>query len=313
MVAKEDASGFLHDLRFDQERQNDRSALVLLALLNLSPDDEWEAASNPSMRTVDIMAWIRDKHDVNYKPNTRETIRRQTLHQFIQAHLVIENPDEPDRPINSPKWCYQVTDEALQLARRIGTADFDEALAGYLQLRPGLEEMYRREREMHQIPVCLPDGADLTLSAGGQNDLMKAMIEGFCPRFLPGGNVMYVGDAGSKWLIFDEQGLATLGVTVDSHGKMPDLVVYLQDRNWLVLMEAASSHGPVDHKRHIELSDLFANSNAGLVFVSCFPDLPTMRKYLTSISWETEVWTADNPTHMIHFDGEKFLGPYSDC
>lgn len=310
-MEKESASEFLRALGFDQERQNDRSALVLLALLQLAPGDDWSDASNPLMRTVEIMAWIRDKFGVNYKPNTRETIRRQTLHQFVQGHLVVENPDEPARPINSPKWCYQVTDEALRLAKLTGTEDFEETLRDYLQLRPGLEAAYRREREMHQIPVRLPDGAELTLSAGGQNDLLKAMIEEFCERFTPGGEVLYVGDAGAKWLIFDERRLDALGVSVDSHGKMPDMVVYLADRNWLVLMEAASSHGPVDHKRYLELQELFGASSADLVFVSCFPDQATVRRYLTSIAWETEVWTADHPTHMIHFDGEAFLGPYN--
>lgn len=309
-MEKESASELLRALRFDQERQNDRSALVLLALLHLAPGNDWSDASNPLMRTVEIMAWIREKFGVEYKPNTRETIRRQTLHQFVQGHLIIENPDQPDRPINSPKWCYQVTDEALKLAKLTGTKDFGQALAEYLQLRPGLQATYRREREMHQVPVRLPDGAEIALSAGGQNDLLKAMIEEFCPRFTPGGDVLYVGDAGTKWLVFDEHRLTALGVSVDSHGKMPDLVVYLADRNWLILMEAASTHGPVDHKRYLELRDLFGGSSAGLVFVSCFPDQATMRKHLTSISWETEVWTADHPTHMIHFDGEVFLGPY---
>ncbi len=310
-MEKESASELLRALGFDQERQNNRSALVLLALLHLAPRDDWSDASNPLMRTVEIMAWIRDKFGLDYKPNTRETVRRQTLHQFVQGHLVVENSDQPDRPINSPKWCYQVTDEALRLAKLTGTQDFDEALADYLQLRPGLAATYRREREMHQVPVRLPDGDEIALSAGGQNDLLKAMIEEFCPRFTPGGEVLYVGDAGSKWLIFDERRLAALGVWVDSHGKMPDMVVYVADRNRLVLMEAASSHGPVDHKRYLELRDLFGVSSAGLVFVSCFPDQATARKHLTSIAWETEVWTADHPTHMIHFDGEIFLGPYN--
>lgn len=309
-MEKENATALLQALGFDRERQNDRSALVLLALLSLAPADTWSDASNPLMRTVDIMAWIRHKFGVDYQPNTRETIRRQTLHQFVQGHLVVENPDRPDRPINSPKWCYQVTDEALKLARVNGSEGFDKALADYLQLRPGLEATYRREREMYQVPVRLPGGAEIKLSPGGQNDLLKAIIEEFCPRFTPDGIVLYVGDAGAKWLVFDEHRFADLGVSVDSHGKMPDLVVYMEDRNWMVLMEAASSHGPVDHKRYLELRNLFSGSSAGLVFVSCFPDQITMRRYLTSISWETEVWTADHPTHMIHFNGELFLGPY---
>jgi adenine-specific DNA-methyltransferase len=106
--------------------------------------------------------------------------------------------------------------------------------------------------------------------------------------------------------------LETLGVTVDQHGKMPDLVVHMPNKNWLVLLEAASSHGPVDAGRHAQLTALFSGCTAGLVFVSCFPDRAGMRKYLSDIAWESEVWCADSPTHMIHFNGSKFLGPHSE-
>jgi len=97
---------------------------------------------------------------------------------------------------------------------------------------------------------------------------------------------------------------------VNHHGKLPDLVVYLPDKDWLVLLEAASSHGPVDAKRHAELKALFAGASPGLVFVSCFPSRAEMRKYLAAVAWETEVWCADAPDHMVHFNGERLLGPY---
>ena len=299
----------LRNIGFDRERYNERSALVLLALLGLQPDDRWSEAEAPLLRTVDVMGWIREHWEVDSRPNTRETIRRQTLHQFVQAHLVIENPDEPTRPINSPKWCYQVTSEALGLIQSHGTPEFKHRLRRYLAERPGLEAAYRQERDLLKIPVTLPHGGEIALTAGGQNTLLKSMVEEFCPRFTPGGSVLYIGDAGDKWLAFEKEALASLGVAVDDHGKMPDLVVHMEDRNWIVLLEAASTHGPVDSKRHIELRHIFHACTAGLIFVSCFPDQATMKRYLTDISWETEVWTADHPTHIVHFNGERFLGP----
>ncbi|MXV97284.1 MAG: restriction endonuclease [Acidimicrobiaceae bacterium] len=302
----------LRNMGFDRERYNERSALVLLALLGLKPNDPWTESEARSLRTVEIMGWIRDHWNVDYQPNTRETIRRRTLHQFVQAHLVIENPDEPTRPINSPKWCYQVASEAVALIRSHKTPEFGSNLRRYKAERPGLEAAYRQERDLLKIPVTLPHGAEIVLSAGGQNTLLKAMVEEFCPRFTPGGSVLYIGDAGDKWLAFQKEVLESLGVSVDDHGKMPDLVVHMEDRNWIVLMEAASTHGPVDSKRHIELKEIFGACTAGLVFVSCFPDQATMRRYLADISWETDVWTADHPTHLVHFDGERFLGPYGD-
>jgi len=176
---------------------------------------------------------------------------------------------------------------------------------------PGLKAQYAAAREMNRIPVVLPNGQPFTLSPGGQNVLIKQMIEEFCPQFTPGGEVLYVGDADAKWVYVAIDHLAGLGVEFDQHGKMPDLIVYLRDKNWLVLMEAASSHGPVDAKRYRELASLFANATPGLVYVSCFPDRREMRKYLPQIAWQTEVWCAEDPTHLIHFNGERFLGPYS--
>ena len=160
--------------------------------------------------------------------------------------------------------------------------------------------------------MTLPNGKGISLKGGGQNTLLKAMIEDFCGFFIPGGEVLYVGDADSKLLLFDEDRLRVLGVQLDTHGKLPDLIVYDPGKNWLFLMEAASTHGPVDHTRKNDLSRLFASCTADLVYVSCFPDLVTMRRFLTDLAWETEAWVATDPTHMIHFNGKRFLGPYNE-
>jgi len=297
-------------LGMDAERSNERSALTLLSLLHLSPEDDWSEAANPMLGTRAIMNWIRDAYGREYAPNTRETIRRFTLHQFIDAMLVVENPDQPNRATNSPKWSYQVTFEALAVIQAFGTRAFDAALSEYLTDLPGLRNLYAVARELNRIPVTLPNGVPFTLSPGGQNVLLKQMVEEFCPQFTPGGEVLYIGDADAKWALFEAERLAELGVEVDQHGPMPDLVVYLPEKDWLVLMEAASSHGPVNARRRRELAALFRAAAPGLVYVSCFPDRREMRKYLHEIAWETEVWSADDPTHLIHFNGERFLGPY---
>ncbi len=300
----------LRELNFDAERCNERSALVLLALLDLRPGATWKDAQSPMLRTVEIMDWLKLHYGKDYKPNTRETIRRQTLHQFVDAGLLVLNPDEPTRPVNSPRTCYQVEPAALALLRMRDLRGFDKALRLYLAGRPGLVAKYARQRQQDMVPVSLLDGTPVALTPGGQNALLKLIVEEFCPRWTPGARIVYIGDAGRDDPVFDARTLDELGVQLDKHGKFPDLIVYLPDRNWLVLMEAASSHGPVDAKRHGELSALFGSSSAGLVFVSCFPSRAEMRGYLNEIAWETDVWCADAPSHLIHFNGERFLGPY---
>jgi type II restriction enzyme len=304
------ARDVLRLLDFDNERSNERSALVLLALLKLRPGSPWSTARNPRLRTVDIMQWIRTQYGRDYKPNTRETIRRQTLHQFVAASLVQENPDDPDRPTNSPNWSYRVDDRALDLVREADDPAFGSRVADYLTDLPGLRSVYARRRELARIPVQLPQGYSVTLSPGGQNVLLKQAAETFCPYFTPGGRILYVGDADAKWALFEEDALTRLGLTFDGHGKMPDLVVHMPTDNWLVLVEAASSHGPVDGMRRLELARLFADSTADLVYVSCFPSREQMRRHLAQIAWGTEAWCADEPTHLIHFNGKRLLGPH---
>jgi adenine-specific DNA-methyltransferase len=306
----DEAVGVLKQLGVPTEQQNVRSALTLLALLDLKPNSKWSSAASPLRGITEMMDYFAEHFGKRYAPNTRETVRRFTIHQFVEAGFVLKNPDKPDRPVNSPQAVYQVEAGALELFRAFGTPQWDAKLASYLKAMPSLMVRYARERDMERIPVKLPSGKKLTLSPGGQNELIKLIIEEFCPRFTPGGEVLYVGDADEKWACFDEPAFVKLGVTVDSHGKMPDAVVYHRKKNWLVLVEAVTSHGPVNPKRRDELKKLFKGSTAGLVFVTAFMTRPAMVRYLNEISWESEVWVAESPTHMIHFNGERFLGPY---
>jgi hypothetical protein len=170
--------------------------------------------------------------------------------------------------------------------------------------------MYARERHLRLIPVQVAPTKKFELSPGKHSELIKAIIDDFASRYVPGGVLIYAGDTGDKWGYFDKDLLSKLGIIVDSHGKMPDVVLYYPERNWLLLVEAVTSHGPVDGKRHEELAELFANAKPGLVYVTAFPDRSTMARYLSEIAWETEVWISDAPTHLIHFNGERFLGPY---
>ncbi|MCJ7533465.1 MAG: hypothetical protein MUO64_20880 [Anaerolineales bacterium] len=307
-----EALTILNDLGFPRQQQNERSALTLLSLLEIKPDTDWEKASDPLMGITPMMDFFHKHYGKRYAPNTRETVRRQTVHQFLQAALIVANPDKPSRPTNSPKAVYQIDPSALKLLRDFGKPVWEEYLQKYLRTVKTLKRLYARERDMRRLPVKLANGQEIRLSPGGQNVLVKKIIDDFCPLFTPGGHVIYVGDTQAKWAYFDTDALAVLGVEIEEHGKMPDVVMHHVEKNWLVLIEAVTSHGPVNPKRRQELKELFSKSIAGLVFVTAFIDRRAMLKYLSDISWETEVWIAESPTHLIHFNGERFLGPYAD-
>jgi adenine-specific DNA-methyltransferase len=308
----EEALAILKDLGLPREQRNERSALTLLSLLGLKPNTAWSDATDPLMGITPMMDFFRAHYGKDYAPNTRETVRRQTVHQFLDAGIVAINPDDPSRPTNSPYAVYRIEARLLSMLRTYGTADWGSGLRTYLASVGTLRAKYAQEREMKRIPIEIAAGKTITLSPGGQNILVERIIKDFCEFFTGGAKVIYVGDTEEKFAYFDENLLKSLGVVIEEHGKIPDVVVYIPKKNWLVLIEAVTTHGPVDPKRRNELRTLFKGSKAGLVFVTAFLDRHAMIRYLDDISWETEVWVADAPTHLIHFNGERFLGPYGE-
>jgi type II restriction enzyme len=227
----------------------------------------------------------------------------------MQAGIVIYNPDNPGRAVNSPNAVYQVEPTTLSLLRSFGTSRWSGKLKKYLKNKETLVARNAKEREQKLVPVQIDQSRAFSLSPGKHSELIKAIIDDFAPRFVPSSILVYAGDTGDKWGYFDESLFAELGINIDSHGKMPDVVLFNRKKHWLVLAESVTSHGPVNSKRYEELKQLFSVPGLGLIYVTAFPDRPTMRKYLSDIAWETEVWVADSPSHLIHFDGEKFLGP----
>jgi len=306
----EEALGILVQLGMPRAQQNARSALCLLALIDLAPGMKWRQAGNPLLGITPIMDWAKQHYEADYAPNTRETFRRQTMHQFVAAGIALMNPDKPDRPTNSPDTVYQVAPEVLVLLKTHGSRRWAGNLAAWLASRPTLSQRYAMARDLERVPVRL-GGKNIELSPGAHSRLIKAIIEDFAPRFAPGSTLIYAGDTGRKWGYFDVAALDALGVTgIDVHGKMPDVVLHYQERDWLLLVESVTSHGPVNAKRQEELAQLFGESTAGLVFITAFPDRVTYRKYALDVAWETEVWIAEAPEHMIHLNGSRFVGPY---
>jgi len=307
-----EATAILRAMGFGPRQSNEVAGYVLLAMLDLGPYDPWENAQSPLRGITPIIDFVAAKYRTRYAPNTRETIRDEAVKYFVEEGLLAKNPDEPGRPTNSGKTVYQIEPTALRLCRAFKTDAWSTALQRYLAAKEEIKRELQRARDIARIPVRLPTGKEITLSPGGQNPLIKAFIEQFCTRFVPGGVVLYVGDAENKFQHFETEYFARVGVSIDSAAKMPDVVVHDPKRGWLVIGEAVTSAGVVDGKRRRELKELFAGFRTGLVFVTAFEDRDAMGRFLSQISWETEVWIAEDPDHVVHFNGERFLGPYPD-
>lgn len=305
-----EAKDILKALGLPPSQQNEISAFTLLALCNIKPKDNWINATKSSLKiTKGIMKFVKDVYKRTYAPNTRENFRRQVLHQFVQARITDYNPDNPKLPVNSPNAHYALSDSALSVIRSFNTKEWDKELNKFNSEKGKLIKQYNKSRKATLIPVKLSNGKVIKLSAGKHNIVQAAIISLFAPRFALNSNVIYIGDTALKDLYMDKVLLKKLKIPIDKHSKLPDILIYNADKNWIYLIEAVTSHGPVSPKRVIELEILLKDCNSARIYVSAFPDFSEFKKHTTNIAWETEVWIAEFPEHLIHFNGDRFFGP----
>lgn len=309
LVSLDGAQQLLERFGLPARQCNRTAAYVLLAISSLPEQAAWASAERRLLRIHDLLEFVRSILGKSYAENTRESFRRRTLHYFEQARMVDRNPDRPSRPTNSKNTCYALTHEALAVVKAFGGEDFAGALAKFQSIQPTLRERYAARKARSETVIELPEIGKIRLSPGKHNQLQRDVIELFWPRFVPNAKLLYLGDTADKDLYCNSDGLQAAGVPHSIHDKLPDLVFRLADRNWLILIEAVTSHGPCSPKRRHELEELLRDCPLHRVYVSAFPTMAVFKKFLGEIAWDTEVWTAEVPEHMIHFNGPKFLGP----
>jgi type II restriction enzyme len=305
-----EASELLRSVGLPPAQCNEISALTLLTLGGLTRQTSWNSARPKVLRIHDIKEAIKADWGRDYAENTRETIRRFVIHQFIEAGLVARNPDHPELPTNDPRTRYALTPEALSCVKAWTGPDSSRAISDFKRRYGSLSVRSRKERSSHTVRVEMPEGTSVVLSPGAHNEVQRAVIEQFVPRFVRSGRVLYLGDTARKDTLVDRTRLGKLGLDLPEHGKLPDIIVHQEDRGWLVLIEAVTSHGPVTPVREIQLRRMFEGPNRQLILVTAFPNRAEFRRHVADIAWETEVWIADEPDHLVHFNGEKFLGAY---
>lgn len=298
------------ELGLPAQQQNEISAYTLLALCNIKRRTKWSDAEKKSLGvSKGIMTFISNIYHKEYAPNTRETFRRQVLHQFIQAGIADYNPDIPDLPVNSPRTHYAVSEIALATIKTYKTNQWITALSVFKDTAGVLKEKYNKKREMSRVPVKLSNGKVLHLSPGRHNEVQSAIVEEFASRFAKDGVLLYLGDTENKDLYVDKNKLESLGIPITEHSKLPDVIIYDKAKKWLFLIEAVTSHGPMSAKRILELEEFLKNCDTGKIYVSAFPDFKEFKKHTSNIAWDTEVWIMEFPDHMIHFNGDRFVGP----
>ena len=300
----EETRKFLQTIGMPKSQQADICCYVILAMAGIKPDMLWSEATNEWIRIHDIIQFVNTFYDMSYAENSRETFRKQALHRFRTAALIEDN----GKATNSPNYRYRLTEETVQILRTMETPVWKEAVNRFLCYHEKLIDIYASKKRMTMMPVNI-NGENLQFSTGKHNELQKAIIEEFAPRFAPNSECLYVGDTIEKDLVKNVEKLKELGFEITLHDKMPDVVLYREDKNWIYFVESVTSVGPMDPKRILEITEMTKNVTAGKIFVTAFLDFKTYKKFAEELAWETEVWIAEMPEHMIHLNGDRFMGP----
>lgn len=300
----EEARKILSSLGMPNKQQADLCCYSLLAMLGITSKKKWNSATNEWIRIHDILVFTKEKYGTAYAENSRETFRKQAMHHFRNAAIIEDN----GKATNSPNYRYRITEETLDLIKSYGSSEWESKLASFKENHESLVDLYASKKQMTKMPVKI-NGIDFTFSVGKHNELQKAIIEEFAPRFAPNSECLYVGDTIEKDLVKNVKKLAELGFEITLHDKMPDVVLYCEDKDWIYFIESVTSVGPMEPKRIKEIEEMTAKVESGKIYVTAFPDFKIFKKFSESLAWETEVWISDMPEHMIHLNGDKFMGP----
>jgi type II restriction enzyme len=293
-------------------RRAERMAMAFLAVADVKKIEDFSKAKDlndkRSIKTRDIINYVNGAFGEDISSGSYDDIRRKDLRLLVLGSIVLNTKQNAAR--NDSTRGYALNPKFAFFLKSYGNPDWDKQVKKLIATTGSVKDVLTSERKIEQIPIIFPDGKKLTFSPGEHNLLQKAVIEDFLPRFGYGAEVLYVGDTADKFLFLDEEKIKRLNFFDIGHGELPDLLAYSAQKNWLYLIEAVHSSGPVSSIRMAELKKLTKNCTAELIFITAFLNKETFRKFTMDIAWESEVWIAENPDHMIHFNGDKFVGPY---
>ena len=301
----EETRMILSALGVPEKSQTDMCALVFMALAQMTESSLWAEAQNPWMGPHDIIEYLSKNNLKFYAENSRETIRKKALRPFRDYALIEDN----GLAANSGKYKYRIVEEICDLLRTWESSEWETALKYYKKYHPALVNSYQAKKELEKMPVRV-NGLDLRFSPGKHNQLQKQILEIFAPRFAPGFECVYVGDSTDRGLYKNEERLKELGFDITLK-VLPDVVLYVPEKKWLFFIECVTTVGPINEERLRDIEELTKNVDAGNVYVTAFPNFKTYKSFSQELAWDTEVWIAEEPSHMIHLNGDRFLGPHT--
>lgn len=297
-----------------QPRRKIKMAKAFIAVAGLKPTQSWTEIkvndANHRLRSRDVIRWMNAYLGENISPGSYDDIRRKDLLLPVEAGVVLKAAGNDGAATNDGTRGYAINPDFAPQIRKFGTPSWETDLPEFMAGKTTLVEQLQSRRALELLPVNI-GGREVVFSPGEHNQIQKAVIEEFLPRFGQNAQVLYVGDTADKFLFLDGEQLNELQFFEIAHEKLPDVLAYSRLMNWLYLIEAVHSANPIDPMRKRTLEMLTEKCSAGIIYVTAFLNRESFKKFVVDIAWETEVWIADDPDHMIHFNGDRFLGPHN--
>jgi len=296
-----------------QWRRVERLALVLLSLGGVCPNTPWLSVKSKddgvSITTRNIIDFINKHYSESISKGSYDDFKRKEIDLLLPDSIVIPGFVERSA-VNDSRSGYAICPIHVEAIRKFGTPDWDDAIKSILAGKASLRQQLNTRRDLAMISIVIPGGLVLPFTPGKHNELQKAIIEQFLPRYGYGCEVLYIGDSSNKYLHLDREKLLELSFLKPSHEELPDIIAFSEQKGWIYLIESVTSFGEISEPRKLELEKITKNCVYPIVFVTAFLDRDTYRKYCANLAWETEVWIASDPDHLIHLNGYKFLGPH---
>lgn len=295
-------------------RRKIKMAKAFLAVAGLKPGDSWTDIKvndrNHRPRSRDCIRWMNKYLGENISSGSYDDIRRADLVYPVEIGVVLKAAGNEEAATNDGTRGYAISPDFADLIKKFGTSEWKSSFARFMKGKAKLVDQLKQKRELALVPVKIGD-QKIVFSPGEHNQIQKAVIEEFLPRFGHHAQVLYVGDTADKFLFLNEEALKELQFFGIAHDKLPDVLAFSREKNWLFIVEAVHSANPIDPMRKMMFEKLTKNCSADIVFITAFLNRMTFKKFAADIAWETEAWIADDPDHMIHFNGDKFLGPHT--
>lgn len=267
-------------------RRLQRMAIAFLACGDIKKVADFNKAkdlnSGYALKTRDIIIYVNNHFGENISSGSYDDIRRKDLKLLTVAEVVLQS--SPNSATNDSTRGYSINPTYAELIRNYGSKDWETMVSEKLRNIEPLSKKLQREREIARVNVILPSGGELSFSAGEHNDLQKAIIEDFLPRYGHGAEVLYIGDTSAKYLYLEKDKLEELNFFEISHEELPDVIAYSKKKNWIYLIEAVHSSGPISELRLIQLQKLTKDCKADIVYVTAFLNRPKFRQFMTYIA-----------------------------